>query len=304
MKDDCIKRIIRRAAMRGSSVVMAVAVMLLAGGCGKTDETGRNEGVMEVAVTLAPLAYFAEEIGGDSVKVDVLLPAGSDPETFEPGVAAMRGLNRAGLLLGTGLMPFERGIAEKAKANNAGLRVVDLADGIELIRGTHAHEHAAGEADPHVWSSVVNARVIAANTLKAMSGADSRKAPYFKANFDRLMARMDSLDGEWRRKLEPVRGRTFAIWHPSLSYFARDYGVRQMAVSAEHKDGSAKGRAEAMAVVRGGNPVVVFVGKGGDAKRNAMFGDAVGAPVVEINPMGRQWEDEMARVVDALAAGK
>ena len=294
-------------------IVFIVFLSQIITGCTGKKEWHHGKQPLEIAVSVAPRAYFVKAIGGDSVEVSILLPSGSDPETFEPGMGTLRTLHSHGVLFTTALMPFERKIAENILANNSEVRVVNVATGLNLIYGTHAHEHHhdeaeecndqhahADEADPHVWNSVENARIISKNILSALCDAASANTPYYIGRFDNLMHRLDSLQQIWSEKLAPRRGTVFAIEHPSLSYFARDFGLKQIAYGAEHKEASVRGTADAIEKIRSANARVLFVGRGNDPAKAAMLGKSVGLRPVEIMPMSEQWEKEMQNIVENL----
>lgn len=296
-------------------LVVTLPIAVASSGCSPRGDGAHNEGEqLGVAVTIPPLEYFARAIGGDSVAVTTLMKSGSDPETFEPGVGAMKALGGSDLLLSAGLMPFEQSLARKSASRDGSPRTVCVSKGIDLIHGTHGHEHAgehrhsdsSGEpevlyADPHIWSSVGNARIMAENILRAFCHADTAHTPYYTANCRALIERLDSLEGAWQARLAPVRGSSFAIRHPALSYFARDFGLRQLALTDGQKESSAGGRAEVLDAIRRAEPVVFFVEQGADPARAEMTARAVGLSPVEINPMSPDWEGEMTRTVDALA---
>lgn len=297
-----------------AAFAVGAAALFLSGCAGRAEHHEAGEAPLSVAATIPPLEFFARAIGGDSVAVTTLLKPGSDPETFEPGVGAMRALGSSEIMLSTGLMPFEQNLARKNASRGDSPRLVDVAEGIDLIYGTHGHdeghEHGHGEApeahdglyaDPHIWSSVANARIMAENTLRAFCSADTARTPYYTANYRALMSRLDTLEAAWTARLAPLHGRSFAIRHPSLSYFARDFGMRQLPVTDGQKESSAGGRAKVLAGIRGAAPLVYFVEQGSDRARTAMTADALGLTPVEINPMSADWETEMARTVGALA---
>ena len=295
--------------------VAALPMAVVASGCSARGDAAPEVGEpLGVAVTVPPLEYFARAIGGDSVAVTTLLKSGSDPETFEPGVGAMKALGGSDLLLSTGLMPFEQSLTQKSSSRGGALRIVSVSEGIDLIHGTHGHEQAgehrhsdaSGEreelyADPHIWSSVGNARIIAENVFRAICHADTARTLYYTANYRTLMVRLDSLEAIWKERLAPVGGRSFAIRHPALSYFARDFGLRQVALTDGQKESSAGGRAQVLDGIRRAHSVVFFVEQGADPARAEMAARTVGLNPVEINPMGADWEGEMSRTVDALA---
>lgn len=250
---------------------------------------------MKVTVSIAPLAFLADEIGGDSVEVQVLLPSGSDAESFEPQLGKLRDLEGASIFAATGLLPFENKVAATLK-NNGGPDFVTLADSLDLIRGTHGE----GEADPHVWVSVRNLRKMAEVLSAAMAKARPEASDYFAANFRKLDTRLDSLDRAFAAELAETDNPVFLVWHPSLSYFARDYGLRQVSVGFEGKENSAIGTKERIKAALASSPKVYFLQADEDPRGAETLPLPEGTEKVTINLMASDWEAEIKKVADAL----
>ena len=131
-----------------------------------------------------------------------------------------------------GVFAFERVLTDRLKSNRPDLRIINVTDGIEAIYDTHDHRHdderdhdSHGEADPHMWSSAVNAKIIALNTLDALIEADSINEDVYRANYARLESRLDSVDGCFRRLFDGRDDRpSFAVWHPSCRCRERKFG--------------------------------------------------------------------------------
>lgn len=284
-------------------VAFGLAMVGVCSGCSGAE--GRSE-VREVAVSVPPLEYFVKSIGGDSVRVSPLLSQGGDPETFQPGMGAMRAVNRSGMLLVTGVLPFETELLKNLKDNTTDLNVCDVGEGIEYIYGTHSHAEAAdgeeecghGEPDPHIWSSVRNGAVIARNVFNALSGTYPELEPYFRERYDRLSARLDSIDRVYSSRLSGHP--SFVIWHPSLSYFARDYGLEQIAFNIENKETSPLRLREVTDRAREMKPAAFFVPSGLPADRVATISGSIGLSPYEINVMSADWEHELDNVVNEL----
>lgn len=280
-----------------SYVCASLLIHVLMSGCtgGGNVSVGR-----EVAVSVPPLEYFVKAIGGDSVGVTSLMGAGSDPETFQPGMGVMRSVNRSGVLMVTGVLPFEAEMLGNVMSNTPGLQVCNLGDGIEYIYGTHGHggmEHE-GEPDPHIWSSVGNARVIASNTYRYLSDVYPELEPYFNGRYRLLETRLDSLDRDYGQRL--ADHPAFVIWHPALSYFARDYGLEQIAFNIENKESTPQRLRHVTEHARGHRPEAFFVPAGIVPERVAALSDGIGIPPTEVNFMSADWEIEMNAIVDAL----
>jgi len=121
---------------------------------------------------------------------------------------------------------------------------VDLSRGIVRIEGSCAHagrngsDHAHG-VDPHVWTSPRALQRMAENAYEAIHARWSDSAKY-TANHARLQEELRQLDLRTAEKIARSGIRYFIIYHPALTYYARDYGLRQEAVEADGKEPSAK----------------------------------------------------------------
>lgn len=301
------------------SLILAASISVLSA-CRQTvvdsgnSTDGSNGGTKPiVVVSIPPLVYFVEKIGGDKVETGCLAPASADPETFEPSMAQLRKASEAGLLINLGLLPFERKTTGAITASHPGIHVVELHDSIDLIEGTHdhgglnghdhdGHGHDDGNYDPHIWTSLRNARIMARNTCHALSARFPADSLYFKARLDSLDRHLDSLDRHISGKLAPVKGKAILVWHPSLSYFARDYGLRQLAIGNEHKESSITGLKERLDLARREKPLVFFHQKEYDSRQAKAITDATGLQPVVLAPLSPDIEGTIRKAADALVS--
>lgn len=270
---------------------------------------GAQSGRTAVTVSIPPQEWLVEAIGGDSVEVTTLLPAGSNPETFEPGVSAMNRAATGDLLLLSGALGFERTLADKLSANNGSLRIVDTSRGIEPLYGTHDncehHSHLesddhAHQADPHTWTSIKNARIMASNILEALSEATPSRRDYYTRSWEKLDSHLDSMDRAVAGRLAPLAGRSFLVWHPSLGYFARDYGLQQVSIGQEGRESSVKSLRERIDRAVADSARVLFLQADFDSRQAANVARETGSRVVTINPLSPDWEEEINTITDAL----
>lgn len=296
-----------------ASVVLCALVLMVSGcGGGAASSSGCTR---MVTVSVPPLEYFVRAIAGDSVAVNTLMDANSDPETFQPGMGLMRNVNRSDLLMVTGVIPFENDLVKGIGRNVPDLKICDVGKGVEYMYGTHSHSHGeavhaeephshnhAGEPDPHIWSSVKNARIISDNMLARLSEAYPDLAGYFSGRHGVLKARLDSLDAEYVERL--AAHPAFVIWHPSLSYFARDYGLEQIAFNLENKETSPLRLRQATDHALDHAPAAFFVPAGLPANRVTAISDILGLEPVEVNLMDADWEGQMELIVDTLVPEK
>ena len=209
-------------------------------------QSHRDEQNAKIVVSIAPLKYIVEQITADDFVVDVLVPAGTSPETFDPSPRQMQNLQDASLLFTTGLIEFEQNIVERLENKS---NVISLSHGIELIKGSHSHEDHAEEhhvghshhhgTDPHIWTSPRELKTMARNAYEAIIAQYPDSVKYTAAYND-FAAQLDNLDRMCADMCQASATRTFVVYHPALTYFARAYALEQIAVEEDGKEPSAR----------------------------------------------------------------
>ena len=188
-----------------------------------------------VTVTIPPYQYFVNKIAGDKVDVNVMVSNGNNPETYEPNAQQMMELSNSALYLKVGSIGFEQTWMKKLQDNAPDMKVIDTSVGIKPA------QTPGGNIDPHVWMSCKNARIIASNMLKALCELEPKHKTFFEKNYKSLLSIIDKRDSTIKEsfKENPDLVRKFVIYHPILTYFARDYQLEQLAIEEEGREPSA-----------------------------------------------------------------
>ena len=217
-------------------IYIALLIAIVCGGC-----TSRRQADGEpLYVSILPLRSLVQGIVGDDFDIEVLVPPGASPETFEPTPRQFVGLNKARMVFNVGLIDFETTLLAKIEDQ---AKVVNLSRGIELIAGTcshgsHGHTHTHG-IDPHVWTSPRALQKMAENAYEAIREAYPDSVKY-ETNYRLLQQELKALDERTAARIAASDVEYFIIYHPALTYYARDYGLRQIAIEADGKEPSAK----------------------------------------------------------------
>lgn len=282
-----------------SSYIMAIAVAAMT-----LMSCARNiDSKPVITVSIQPQKYFLEKIAGDRWEVKCLLSNGANPESYDPAMTHLLNLESSKAYFRMGNIPFESAIINKVHNNNPALRIYNNSDGIEIISGTHSHgdiKHTDAP-DPHTWTSVKNARIIARNMYEAMTDLDPEHKNTYSKNYRNLIQSLDSLDASLDSILSPCRGKAFVVWHPSLSYFARDYGLRQISLSPEGKEASVNMMQEAVDSARASGAEVLFFQKEIDSRQAETANEQIGTEMVSINPLSYNWNKEIINIANAIA---
>ncbi len=98
-------------------------------------ESTRTVGVV---VSVAPIGWLVEQIGGELVGVEVLIPPGADPHTYSPTPREALTLGRARVIVCTGL-PLERQLLSRLSGEPLSAMIVDLAQVCAPAEGAADH---------------------------------------------------------------------------------------------------------------------------------------------------------------------
>lgn len=293
--------------MRALLLIFAFLGLIL-GACGNSNAERASREKPLVAVTVEPQRQIVDALAGDAVEVLTVLDRGANPETFEPSLAKRAALDRADafLILG-GILPFEQKLAGTVSPS---VHREDVAQGIELVYGTHshgdhsgdeeAHFHSRAEADPHLWTSVRNAAMIARNTARTLKAFLPGDSALIEQRLDSLLQVYAAMDSAYVSKLAAAPSRTFAVWHPSLSYFARDYALNQLALGQEHKELSALRLRQLVDSARQAGAQAFFFQREFDSRQAVTANERIGSRLVSIQPMDYDWQAQLDSIVNSL----
>ncbi|MEJ6527578.1 metal ABC transporter solute-binding protein, Zn/Mn family [Exiguobacterium sp. USCH10] len=242
---------------------------LLLGACGNTEGDNASESTdqkLTVYASTFALKSMAEEIGGDRVNVEMVIPPGADPHTYEPTSKQMTQIADADLFLTIGhdLEPYVESMEKSLEGQNVAfvktaedVTLLDAADTVHVheedghSEDEHAHEeeghsedehaneeeahnedeHDHGQYDPHVWLDPMNAVSMA----EAVEAAFSEEAPDYKDEFsERLSAFKDeanTLDAELKAAVENGSKSELLVTHAAYGYLAERYGFDQLPIA-------------------------------------------------------------------------
>ncbi len=286
----------RGAAGIKSLSLIAAACLLLGlmtamAGCTGADGDVEDDGRIVVVATIPPQQEFVERVGGDHVRVILLVPPGADPHTYEPAPAVLAAVAEADLyaMVGSGI-EFEIAWGEKIAALNPGMAVVNCSQGVEVIA-----------ADPHIWTSPRNAKVMVENIRDGLIEADPENAEYYRRNAAAYLDDLDALDAEISALIAGSGVRVVLVDHPSWAYLARDYGFEEVAIESEGKEPSPKRIEHLIHLAEEEGVRVVFASPEHSTRSAGVIAEAIGGSVVTVSPLKKDYLDNMRQVAAAFA---
>lgn len=263
---------------------------------------------LKVVVTIAPLARFVSGVTQDTADIVVMVPPGSDPHSYEPKPEQLKELSSADVyvMLGSG-MDFERAWMDKLRALNRKMLICDAGKGIELIdaeeheHGLSALAHRHGNKDPHIWLSPANAVIMVRNIEKSLAAANPDNTDFYAVNAREYIVELKRLDAELKEKLAAQRGRAFLVFHPAWGYFAKEFGLREMAVEVAGKEPTVRELALILEEAKENKCRTVFVSPQFSKRTSEVIAKEIGGTVVSVDSLAGDYEENLRRVAEEFS---
>lgn len=265
----------------------------------------QNGSEKTITVTIEPLRYITEQIAGDKFKVVSMVPKGSSPETYDPTPQQLVELGDSKAYFRIGYIGFEKTWLDRLIENTPHMQIFDTSVGVNLIYDSHhhcnadGHQHVHEGVEPHIWNSPINAQIIAKNVLLALTQMDKENEEYYTDRYKVLDKDLERTDSIIKVQLKDA-DKVFMIYHPALSYFARDYGLKQISIEDGGKEPSPVHLKNLIDSARKENVKVIFVQQEFDSRNAELIAKETGVKIIPINPLSYNWNEEIMNVAKAL----
>jgi zinc transport system substrate-binding protein len=202
-----------------------------------------------VVVSVYPVAWAVERVGGSRVAVENLTPPGAEPHDLELTTDQRDAVEDAAVafVLGRGFQPA----VEDATDQRDGPTVV-LLDRRAIGRGARS--------DPHVWLDPARMIAVVDAVRRALVDASPTNRAAFQRRAAATMKELEELDERYRDGLADCRRDTIVTSHEAFGWLARAYGLRQLGVAGLAPDAEPDARrlGELADVVRERGVTTVF----------------------------------------------
>ncbi|MGL4594565.1 MAG: metal ABC transporter solute-binding protein, Zn/Mn family [Thermoguttaceae bacterium] len=313
----CVKHIFFLIVFSGFAVFVT--------GCNDRVKNGENDRPVFV-VSVEPHAFLVEKIGGKQIHVEVLVPAGKEPEHYEATPKKIAMLLNAKTLFRTG-MPFEEMLLPKLKSLSNNLKIVDLRENIPL-RQLELHGHRKDESesehvqqpsnisvttcqsgcthgglDPHIWFAVSLLKQQSDTICRTLIEVDPTGEEVYKHNLKQLHDEIDALEKHCQERLTPFKNKTIFAFHPSYGYFCDEFGLQQHAIEYEGKSPSSQQIIESISIAKNDStpPIVFIQPEFNEAPAKALAEAVGGAPVIH-SALNRDIFHSIKQFVDAITS--
>lgn len=300
--------------MKKNTVVLAliIAIVFVITGCNNNASndgiTHGENGKLKIFTSFYPMYFIAEEIVQDKAEVINMIPAGVEPHDWEPTLKTMAQLQESDIFIynGAGMERWVDRVIENMDTGRT--KIVEASKGIDLISGEehedeeHDDDHDHGNYDPHVWVSPVNLKKQALNVLNALIEKDGSNEDYYRANYDKLISRLDALDNDIREAAKSFKTNIIVTSHEAFGYFAKEYDLKQIpirGISPQQEPSPAK-LAEIVKLCKDNNIKYIFVEKFVNPKYSETIAGEIGGEVLTLNAAHGLTQEEMDKGMDYI----
>ena len=289
------------------NITLALMVGFVAGFVACTEMVSSPQS--DIAVTIQPLKYIVESITGDDFTIEVIVPNGASPETYQPTPKQIIALNNSKMIFSTGLIDFENALLGHLRNQSS---IVNLSQGIELIEGSCSHNHSKGVKngdnhthgiDPHIWTSPRELKSMAENAYNAIAKQFPDSTKYHTA-YEALIAELEALDKECKELCHNADTKAFVVYHPALTYFARAYGIEQITVESDGKDPSAKHLATIIEQAKQKGVKCVLYQRQYPRSVVEVLAKDMGIEAVEFDPLAENITDNILQITHTITGNK
>lgn len=215
-------------------------------GCGESNDKNavKNEETKpSITVSIFPLKEFAEEIAGDKVDINCLVPNNMEPHDYEPKTKDFEKLINSDAFIynGLGLEEWVEKVNEVIK--NEDVLIVDSSKNVDSITiedenheeehnhdNEEEHDHEHGVIDPHSWLSLKEAQVQSEAIKDTLIEIDPENKAYYEQNYNEFKQKLDDLYNKYNEKFQTLQNKNFITGHAAFGYLCRDFGLEQKSV--------------------------------------------------------------------------
>ncbi len=215
-------------------VLSFLGVSVFMGGCAVngTENSTKPLAKKVIYTSFYPVQDLTVRIVGNKIDVRTIIQSGAELHDFEMRAKELAEISRADLIIYNGA-GAENFIADLRTSINNDDKFLDLSRGISLITASPTAHNAHANVNPHTWLSIKNTLIELETIYRKIAVLDPANEPFYKENLHRAQAEFLQLDKKFTIEFAkiPSTKKYFISSHDAFSYLARDYDLKQTAVT-------------------------------------------------------------------------
>ncbi|MDR2910567.1 MAG: zinc ABC transporter substrate-binding protein [Bacteroidales bacterium] len=283
--------------------IMTFAVAIILFSCKNPKTRNNDDDKQVITVSILPQKTFIEKIAGDDFHVNILLPPGASPASFTLLPSQLKDISTSKIWMRIGYIGFEFSWQDKIKQANPDMKVLDLSENLDLISTeniSNDNSKSTAGINPHIWLSPKMVKQISRRITDELSILKPERKDVYEANYEKFCKEINILDAEIRNVLEKYEDRTIIIFHPILTYYARDYGLIQESLEPGGKEPTPQRMAEVINLAKTKNIRVIYIQSEFDIEQASVFAEEINGKIIEVNPLSPEWAENLREITQII----
>ena len=257
---------------------------------------------INIIASIAPEKTFIDYIGKDKVNVLVLVKPNHSPHNYEPSPSDMRMVSNASAYFSIGI-EFEDIWLEKLISQNKKIEVFKIDKNIKKIsiKERHQGRHHKHSKDPHIWLNPDNVKTISKNILNSLIKLDKINKDFYIKNYNNFIAKIIKTDLIIKNNLSNLKNKYFMVFHPSWGYFAKYYGLSQLAIEVQGKNPTPKEMIRIIKKAKQYNIKYVISTPQTSDTIVKQIAKTLEIKVIKINPLSSNWSKSLIYLSNILS---
>lgn len=213
--------------MKFKKILLMLALVILASSCSNNKDKTKTEGKdtandkKVVTVTTSFLYDMVDNLVGDKVDKELIIPAGEDPHLYTAKPQDLEKIKKADLLLYHGLHFEGKMVDVLEKKGSEVSRTFKKEDIGEM------EEDGNLVVDPHFWFDINLYKEATKNAAEDLEKLLPEEKENINKNLEEYLSKLDKLDKENREKINliPKESRYLITPHDAFNYFSRAYNI-------------------------------------------------------------------------------
>ncbi len=273
-----------------------------------------------VIVGIGPMKEWVETVAGDTVDVEVMIPPGNSPANYEPSTKQLLMLEEMDRYFAMGVGAETEGFLQRIYPEPDS-KVIQLYQEVGKAmpdRMMEAHVHEDGQEDehegeqeegheeehvgrdPHIWLSIPRAIVMVDRITEELTAINPDQAENYKREAEAYIQKLEALHGDLQAEFGQKDKHAFLLFHPSLGYFADEYGLTMMAIEEGGKAATPTHLIEVIDQAKAAGITTVFYQSEFDENQARTIAQELDGDLVSLSILGENYLESMRRIGDAL----
>lgn len=296
-------------------LILGMSLLLIVLTACSTNETAPREKPL-VIVGVGPMKEWVETIAGDTIDVEVMIPPGNSPANYEPSTKQLLMLEEMDRYFAMGVGAETEGFLQRIYPD-PDPRVILLYQEVgtvlpDRIMEAHTHEDEHDEEydedetevdigrDPHIWLSIPRAIVMVERITEELTGINPDQAENYKREAKAYIQKLEALHSELQEGFSEVENKNFLLFHPSLGYFADEYGLTMMAIEEGGKAATPTHLIEVIDQAKAAAITTVFYQSEFDENQARTIAQELDGDLMPLSILGENYLDSIRQIGEAL----